>query len=404
MRVRPPPPRPHPLQRSARVDAANRFFEQAWRKRWFSSPALDADELWHCAAKRFGDDAPLAERCGRSDEDIADFRERLQHLVTALREQAKLNALGRIMAHGQLERVIRNRLGLGKVWHRQPELVRTPIAAPVIVIGHMRSGTTRIHKLLASDPAHSHTRYCDAFHPVPARPDLRRAKASAEIAVLSALNPWLQSIHPIASSAVEEELGWLAGALQPSIYESQWHIPAYSAWSEARDARAVYREFARILRTDAAHRGNAAKPRILKVPVFSENLPDLLEQFPDAKLVVAERAHGDVHRSAVSLVANQMAVQSDSCDLATIEAEWHRKIELREKRREAALRAWSGPLVRLSFEEMNDDWERAITRAYNQLGLALTPAALAAMRTMMAKSDQGPHRSHSMQIRDFTTA
>ncbi|MEO0463698.1 MAG: sulfotransferase [Pseudomonadota bacterium] len=398
----PTPPRDHPLARSPRIDQANRFFARAWDKGWLPPPLLDADALWQSAAKPLGDDADVAETAGRSAQDVADFRERLERLTEAAREEADLNPLGRVMAHGQLERVIRNRLRMGLVWHRLSQMAQTPLAPPIIIIGHMRSGTTRIHKLMSADPAHSHTRYCDAFHPVPTRPDLRRLKGAGEIAFLTALNPWLQSIHPIASGAVEEELGWLAGTLQHSIYESQWHIPSYSAWSEARGAAPIYREFARVLRTDAAHRAIADRPRVLKVPVFSENLPELLAQFPDARLIIAERARADVHRSAVSLVANQMAVQSDSCDLERTGAEWRRKIELREARREAALAQWNGPITHLAFDELNADWESAITRAYAQLAIPLTDRALGAMRAQMAKSTKGKHRAHAEQLRQFT--
>jgi hypothetical protein len=400
-----PPPRPHPLARSERIEQANRFFARSWEKGWLPAPKLEADALWERAARALGDAAGAAEHAGRPAEDVADFRERLDRLIRAVREQAGLNALGQVMAHGQLERVIRNRLRLGEVWLKRPHLAETPVAAPIIVIGHMRSGTTRIHTLLAADPAHAHTRYCDAFHPVPARPlDLRRAKAALEIGFLEALNPWLQSIHPVASGAVEEELGWLAGALQASIFESQWHIPDYTAWNEARAAAPVYREFARVLRTDAATRANAHKPRVLKVPVFSENLPELLVQFPDARLIVAQRSPEEVHRSAVSLVANQMAVQSDTCDLAAIEAEWRRKIDLREERREAALRDWHGPITRLTFEELNADWEAAIARAYRELGLELNPQALAAMRKTAARGEKGIHRAHAEQLSVFRPA
>ncbi len=396
-----PPPRPHPLARSPRVERANRFFQKAWDKGWLPPPLLDANTLWQSAARSVGDAALQAEAAARDPEDIADFRERLDRLVSAVHDEADLNPLGRVMAYGQLERVVRNRLRMGQVWLRQPEWPETPIAPPIIIIGHMRSGTTRIHKLLTADPAHSHTRYCDAFHPVPARPDLRRLKGAGEIAFLAALNPWLQSIHPIASGAVEEELGWLGGALNHSIYESQWHIPSYSAWSEPRDATPVYREFARVLHTDAAHRGLAAKPRVLKVPVFSENLPELLGQFPDARLIVAQRRREDVHRSAVSLVANQMAVQSDTCDLARIEGQWHRKIAVREERREAALRDWRGPVAQVSFEELNADCEGAIARVYADLGLMLTPQALAAMRSAMAAGERGQHHDHARQLKRF---
>lgn len=398
------PTRDHLLARGPLAERANAFLGQAWDRGWLPPPALDPDALWALAAKRHGAQAEASEHGGRSAEDVADFRERLARLIAALEAEADLNPLGRTMAWGQLSRVVKNRLAFGALWRERPDLLETPLAPPIIIIGHMRSGTTRIHTLLAADPAHSHTRYCDAYHPVPARFGMNRVKAALELAMLSLLNPWMQSIHPMAAGAVEEELAWISAALHHSIYESQWHIPAYSTWSEAHDATPIYREFQRILQTDAAHRGLAAKPRVLKVPAFAEDLATLLVLFPEARLVIAERDHEAVLKSAVSLAANQMAMQSDSCRLDDIEARWRHKIGLREARLAAALKGWHGPVARLSFDELNADWESAIARAYADLGLALTLEARAAMRRVMTASERGHHHAHREQLARFSGA
>ncbi|WP_234032064.1 sulfotransferase [Porphyrobacter sp. SLTP] len=398
------PTRDHLLARGPLATRANAFLGKAWERGWLPPPALDPDTLWALAAKPYGARAEAAEHGGRSDDDVADFRERLTRLIAAAAQEADLNPLGRAMAWGQLSRVVKNRLAFGALWLERPELLETPLAPPIIVIGHMRSGTTRIHTLLAADPAFSHTRYCDAYHPVPARLGMNRFKAALELVMLGALNPWMQSIHPMAASGVEEELAWLSAALHHSIYESQWHIPAYSAWSEARDPAPVYREFARILRTDAAIRSVADKPRVLKVPAFAEDLTTLLSLFPDARLVIAHRAHDAVLRSAVSLAANQMAIQSDSCDLASIEARWRHKIALREARMAEALADWQGPIARLTFEDLNADWEGAIARCYADLGITLTGSALLAMHNVMAASEAGQHHAHAAQLARFAGA
>ncbi|QIQ85590.1 sulfotransferase [Erythrobacter sp.] len=398
------PPRDHPLARSPLADRTSALLGNAWAKGRLPEPSLDARGLWEIAARPLGAQAAAAEQAGREEADVADFRERLDRLTRAVREEAALNPLGRAMAHGQLVRAIRNRLRLGALWAKRPEMAETRLAAPIIVIGHMRSGTTRIHKLLAADPAHSHTRYCDAYHPVPSRFGVNRAKSALDLALLGALNPWLQSIHPMAPARAEEELAWISAALHHSIYESQWHIPSYSGWSEARDPAAIYREFARMLRTDAAHRGVAELPRVMKVPAFAEDLPALLTQFPDARLVIARREREAVLKSAVSLAANQMAIQSDTCDLARIETLWRHKIDLREKRMAKALATFRGPVARLDFEALGADWEAEIARAYAELGLELSPAALAAMRAEMKSSERGAHRAHSDQLARFAEA
>lgn len=399
-----PPPRDHLLARGSLATRANAFLGRAWERGWLPPPELDPEALWALAARPYGARAEATEHGGRSPEDVADFRERLTRLIAAVLAEADLNPLGRAMAWGQLSRVVKNRLAFGALWQEAPELLETPLAPPIIVIGHMRSGTTRIHTLLAADPAFSHTRYCDAYHPVPSRLGMNRAKAAMELAMLGLLNPWMQSIHPMTAAGVEEELAWLSAALHHSIYESQWHIPAYSAWSEARGPLPIYREFARILATDAAHRGVADKPRILKVPAFAEDLSALLALFPDARLVLTRRDHHAVLRSAISLAANQMAIQSDSCDLARIEARWEHKIALREARMAVALNGWQGPVARLDFDEINADWEGAIARCYAALDLDLTGDALLAMRRVMAASEAGHHHAHREQLARFAGA
>ena len=404
MATRSPPPREHLLARGPLAERANDFLGKAWQRGWLPPPALDPEALWALAAKPYGARAEAVEHGGRSDEDVADFRERLSRLIAAVLGEAELNALGRAMAWGQLSRVVKNRLAFGALWLERPELLETPLAPPIIVIGHMRSGTTRIHTLLAADPAHSHTRYCDAYHPVPARMGMNRVKAAMELAMLGALNPWMQSIHPMAAGAVEEELAWISAALHHSIYESQWHIPAYSAWSEARDPLPIYREMARILRTDAATRGVADKPRVLKVPAFAEDLATLLALCPDARLVIAEREHEAVLKSAVSLAANQMAMQSDTCCLDAIETLWRHKIALREARMAAAISGWQGPVARLHFDDLGADWEGAIARCYAALNLDLTGEALLAMRRVMAASEAGHHHAHREQLARFAGA
>ena len=396
-----PPTRDHLLARGPLAEKANAFLGKAWGRGWLPPPALDPEALWALAAKPYGARAEAAEHGGRTEEDVADFRERLARLIAALEADADLNPLGRAMAWGQLSRVVKNRLAFGALWLERPGLLETPLAPPIIVIGHMRSGTTRIHTLLAADPAHAHTRYCDAYHPVPARLGINRVRAALELAMLGLLNPWMQSIHPMAPAAVEEELAWISAALHHSIYESQWHIPTYSTWSEARDPLPIYREFRRILQTDAAHRGLADKPRVLKVPAFAEDLATLLALFPDARLVIAAREHEAVLRSAISLAANQMAMQSDSCCLEQIEARWRHKIGLREARMAGALHGWCGPVARLDFDEINADWEGAIARCYAALGLDLTADALLAMHRVMAASEDGQHHGHRDQLARF---
>jgi hypothetical protein len=291
----------HPLDRSQNVEHACGLLEKAWRAGIANRPSLEPATLWAKASRRLSVDG---EHFGRSQAEVADFRLRLEKLSAVLQSEARLNALGLTLAHGQLVRAIRQRLRLGLYWQRLPHVLTTDVAPPIFVIGHMRGGTTRVHRLLAADPAFAFTRFCDSWNPVPEWPDRRRLRTAVGLAAARAADPWLDSIHPFGAARADGELGWLACALHPAAYEAQWHIPSFAAFSEERDATPIYREFVRLFRTDAFVRGNAARPRVMKVPCFAEDLATLFKLFPDARLVVARRDAEDVLASTVSLIAN----------------------------------------------------------------------------------------------------
>lgn len=395
------PPRPHPLAVSGAARKAMRLLEWSWSSGWNEKPALDPAALWATGSKGY---APEDEISIREPEDVADFRERLELLCASLREEADLNPLGHTMAYGQITGAIRKRHALGRLWRERPELAETAIAAPMAIVGQMRAGTTRLQRLIAADPAHSGTRFCDSHNPLPRTPDFRPLRSRAALAVARIVNPWLDTLHPFGATRTDEEIGWLSAALGACAFEAQWNIPSFVAHSEATDPAPVYREFARILRTDAAFHGNPHRPRVLKCPQFSEDLEPLIREFPDARLVVARREREATVASAVSMVAAQSAFQSDARTTESIEAEWQRKTALRDARMAEGLRHCANPAVEVRFEDLNRDWRAAIATIYERLGLRLTDEALAAMATEAETARGDAHHGHERQVRRFAKA
>jgi len=393
-----PPPRPHPLTRSAFATKANRLLETVWARGIDKRPLLEPDYIWKHGTKGFTREDEVSIR---SEAEVADFRERLDRLCRSLREEADLNALGHAMAYGQLRKAVRERHRLGRLWRERPELAGTPLAPPIAVVGLMRSGTTRVQRLLAADPRHSGTRVCDSYDPVPSRPDMRPVKTRLGLALLRRLDPWLNVLHPVTATGVDEEIGWLAAALSPPAFEAQWRIPSFVRWSEARDSAPVYAEFARILRTDAAHHGNAAKPRILKCPQFTEDLPELLGEMPETRIVATYRTNDDVWQSAVSMVACQSGYQTASPDLTQIEEECERKLRYRSARMAGGLDATDARIARVTFDELNSDWRGAMRGIYETFAIPFDDRAVQAMEREVARARKQSHGEHGRQLAKF---
>jgi hypothetical protein len=327
-------------------------------------------------------------------------------LVRSLRDEADLNPVGLVMAHGQIVAALRARMRAHALWRAHPEILERPIRAPIIVLGQARSGTTRMQRLLACDTRLAHTRLFESLNPVPPRfvrglLDTRRLRAAFGIGLLRALNPEQLRIHPVSIAAPEEDFGFFCFSFACPVFEAQWRVPSFSRWWETADRRFVYREFRALLQTSLWFRGDPDdKPRILKAPHFMQDLPAVLEAFPDARLICLERDLEQVVPSSASLIWNQMRVQSDGADPEWIGHEWLCKIELRKRIAEETLASRPDvPRITIAYEGMNRDWQREIERIYQWLDLELSPELLARMAAYLAGARD--HLGHAYSLDQF---
>jgi hypothetical protein len=121
----------------------------------------------------------------RSVDGLDDFgdevsREPLRVLLASVAE-APLNALGASILRGSVVRSVANRLRIQHWFSRHPEIAEERVEAPWGVVGMMRSGTTLVQRLLASDPRHLCTFGWEALEPGAFRTDwaTRSMKESA---------------------------------------------------------------------------------------------------------------------------------------------------------------------------------------------------------------------------------
>lgn len=371
------------------VIAANRFLRRAWAQGWMPEPTLEAQALVSEACRR----ERVAEIPGRA------WREPFAILLQDLQQRARLSPLGRQIANGQLVTLLRMRARAERLMRRHPEILQRPLRAPVIILGQMRSGTTRLHRLLAQDPQFAHTRHFESLEPVPHRG--RRLRAGAVQLFLEQANPALAAIHPTAPLEPEEEFGLHSFSWHGGQFLAQWRLPAFARYQRRRDLTIPYREFAALLRLIGWHRGeDADKPWLLKSPQFMGDLAAVLEQFPDARLLCLERDPVAVVASSASLVWNQRRLHSDASDQAEIGRSWLEHSVHRGRTAEAVRRANPQvPQLAIGFDEVTEDWEGAVRRIYAFLDLPLTSAVLARMRRFMLRPSR--HLDHRYELAEF---
>lgn len=369
----------------------NIMLQRAWSSGWAAEPLLDPDAILAAGQRGIGA-AAFADRF--------DWLDRLDDLTAALHATAKLNALGRTIAFGQLARVVRHRTKLEKLWQHRPEILDTPLLPPVIVLGHMRSGTTRMQRMLATDSRFAATRFCDSWFPLPPRGvDLRPAKAWAALQLTGLINPGFAAIHPTAPRAVDEEIGWLSLGLSTTPFDAQWRIPSFAAANRWRDPEPVYRLLKRIKQTHQWRRKGPLRPWVLKVPQFMDDLDALLRVFPDARLVHVMRDPAAVVASSCSLVANQMAVHSDSVDPAAIGSDWLDRTARRDHAARTRLERQDVPVTAINYVRMDRDWRSAMREVYRMLRLPLPDTVIDRMERQAVLHSRPT--SHQYKLEDY---
>ena len=365
---------------SRRTAIANAGLARLWKVRPGWKPRLDSAEILGGACRIAG---------GPADRLSSDWLFRLDLLLHDLEASARLTPLGRTLAYGQLASAAANMIGMHKLWAQHPEIDNQSVERPIVIVGQMRSGTTRMQRLLACDERFRFTRFYESWAPLPRIAssrlfDDRKWRARLGLFAARILNPEFQSIHPTGAAAADEEIGFFNMLMLPAAYEAQWRLPSFLGYCEAMNKISVYAEFRRILKTIAWLRGRDDKrPWILKVPQFAEDLDAMLAVFPDARVVHVTRDENMVAASSASLVFNQMKLQSNEVDPHAIGREWSRKISLRAARTATALSAAAAPRTEIRYADIERDWRRAIREVYTMLKTPLDEAAEHRMNTYL---------------------
>lgn len=391
-----------PPRRAPFIAIADRVI-RAGRKLGRIRPArLEKDYLLEQAAKQTGLD------------DFGDpwFRQPFDILLDAVRNEAQLNAAGDFSAMLYFNQVLMHRL-LSEHWFkRHPEILERTLKRPVVIVGPMRSGTTRLHRLLAADRRFSHMRSFETISPVPRQDfeavlageaeDFRPVLARRIMRVARLANPRTLSIHPTGPYEPEEELGLLCASLYGMKHEAQWHVPSYAAWCEGVDATPAYRYMADQLRLVGwSQQASTLRPWILKTPQHMLDLPALLNVFPDARLIFTHRDPQQVVGSAASLAWNQTIIYSDHADAGEIGREWLRKTQLQVERMMAA-REHIAPerMIDVQYEDMERDWRGTMERVYRFLDLDIEPA-VPGMEDYLERSRELKRHPHRYSLEMF---
>lgn len=345
------------------------------------------------------------QRTGLLDFGEPSFRAPLAKLLKSIESEARLHPIGRFITRERLVGTLANRMRVTEALRREPEIRERDVSRPIVIVGLPRTGTTLLHRLLASDRRLRSLSSWEALSPARLPNDdddvqrIRTAETSER--ALAFMAPDFFAVHPIDAHAPEEDVLLLDLSLRSTVAESTLRVPTFSRWLEGEDQRPAYRTLEDTLKILAHQRGRSSR-WVLKTPHHLEWLDVLLEVFPDATLVWTHRDLGEVVPSFCSMLAHARGVFSDHVDPREIGRQWGLGKGVRMVENALATRQKHPErFVDVRYEDLVCDPMKVLARIGEHAGLPFTQEAQQSARDRLRAEQKDRHGAHVYRMADF---
>lgn len=337
---------------------------------------------------------------GLTDFGPDDYLPGLQVLVDAAASSPHAGEVLDRRIGGSATNALASRLSSQAGWSARPDCLGAPLAPQVVVVGLPRSGTTALHQILGADAQFQWIPAWMAHRP---RPRLPREAWDNDPLYRERIETYRINgpniLHDVAPTDPEECITVMQQSFVNMTWVSSQAVPAYHEWFIDADERPSYRRYADNLRLIGADAGDM--PWLLKNPSHTFGMADLLETFPDARIVHIYRDPAQSIVSGCSLIAS-MGIGEGTFTPEELGAHRLRIWALAAERMDAARAAHpERQFCDVDYREFVADPLAAAQRIYKQLDLELTPAAEAGMRQWMAERPKDKHGTHRYTAEEF---
>jgi len=297
-----------------------RVINSAWRSSYFlgTKIKLNSDHLIKLARKKTGFHSFGNEF----------WEEPLDRLIESINHEAGLHPVGRFITRERLTGLLAVRLRAEYWFKKHPEILEQELYPVNLICGLQRTGTTKLHRLLAADPENRVLSGWEAINPVPLNEnpheiDKRMKAARISEKALRLMAPGFFSIHPVEYEKPEEDILLLDTTFLSTTPEATMHVPSYAAWLEKTDQSYAYEYTAKLLKLLQYQR--PAKRWVLKSPHHMEFLDLAKKHFGQVHFIWTHRNILESLPSFISMVAHSQTIFSDQVSLERVARHWVKK-------------------------------------------------------------------------------
>ena len=342
-----------------------------------------------------------------SDIIDSDIEEPLDRCLQSLNTEAQLSAEGAKGMEQQILRLLRNRLRMQRDFQMHPEINDQQIAPPLIVIGGPRSGSTKLHKMLAASDDFIYLLCWQGMSlslitgNLDEDPAERIEEADKRVRWFNERAPQSRQIHELSTFEPEEENMIYEHRLYGPYMMPFVNVPGYCQWyMEHQDYRgelAFLKQAMKYLQWQF-HDGDI-RPWLLKNPGYLGYEPLLREIFPDAALVTTHRDPVSVTSSGKSLNCHFHKAYSDVDRtenmgrdvLEGISTSWNNHLDIRDSHPDLKI-------LDIAYTELTRNAERVAENVYAHADMPLSDKARDAMRKWDDENKQHKHGVHKHNL------
>ena len=350
-------------------------------------------------------------RAARNNTGLFDlgkhfWDEPLDRMLDSINKEARLHPIGRFISKKRLENLLSVRLRAEDCFKKHPEILEQQLYPVNVIIGLQRTGTTKLHRMLASDPDTRALHSWEALNPAPMKGDLKTGNNRIKMAKLSEkalkiMSPGFFAIHPVEHMAPEEDVLLLDVSFLSTTPEAITHVPSYAAWLENTDQSIAYEYAVKLMKLLQWQR--PAKQWVLKTPHHLEFL-DLAEKyFKDVQFVWTHRNVQEAIPSFLSMVAYSRAMFSNEVRTKEVATHWVKKIgymltkamDYRRKNNHV------NKFTDVSYQKLVMDSQTVMKKIYKNRNLEITNELKQIFEISERINPKGKYGIHKYKLADF---
>lgn len=334
-----------------------------------------------------------------------DFHdEPLERLLYSLNNESALHPTGRFITYKRLINLISVRLRTEYYFKKHPEILEQPLYPVMLIIGLQRTGTTKLHRMLASDPDTRSLSSWEAINPAPMNGDVKTGKERIRFARMSEralrmMSPGFFAIHPVEHMAPEEDVLLLDVSFMSTTPEATTHVPSYAAWLETVDQSSSYEYAVKLMKLLQWQK--PAGKWVLKSPHHLE-FPHLAEKyFKDVLFIWTHRDVFEAIPSFASMLAHARTLFSNNVDPEQITKHWIRKAGYALGKTLEYRKGNEDRFIDISYKQLVDNSLEVMNKIYKRMNLEIDCNLIEKFHMIEKNNPKSKYGVHKYKIEDF---